>query len=325
MKKEKLEVMNIDGTDVPRGQSAQINISVARIPSGTKVYLSAHVFRSKVPGPTLLLLAGIHGDEINGIEILRRSIEEGVYLNLSKGTVIVIPLLNVFGFIHFSREVPDGKDVNRSFPGTSGGSLASRVASAITKKILPHVDYAIDFHTGGSSRYNYPQIRYSQKHEGCFDLARAFGAPFLIQKNVISRSFRKIASEGGAKVLVYEAGEAIRLDGYSIEVGFQGILNVMSFLGMLNKKIKLPQKQLKFAVTGWIRASDAGLFIWSKSSGQSIRKGESIGMIKSPQGERSKQVIAKRDGYIIGHNNSPVVQNGDALFHIAFDPEILKE
>lgn len=313
----------IDGIDIRRGERTQINIPVGRIPSGTRVFVSAHVYRANTPGPVLLLLAGIHGDEINGIETVRRFLQSSLLNQLERGTLIVIPLLNVFGFINFSRDVPDGKDVNRSFPGVSSGSLASRVASAITKKILPHVHFAIDMHTGGASRYNHPQIRFSSKYEGNFEMARAFGAPLLIQKNAVSRSFRKIANEAGICAIVYEAGEAIRLDGFSIEVGGNGIENILNYLGMTNSGHIVKRQQILFKASSWIRASDAGIFVWSKSSGQTVIKGEPLGEIHSPQGDRQRVVIARRDGHIIGHNNSSVVQNGDALFHIGMEPEIL--
>ena len=127
------DTLIIDKTEVLPGEYQQVNINVSRLPSGTRLSVQCHVYRSIRPGPTVLILAGVHGDEINGIEIVRRSLASGLYKNLIKGSVIVIPLLNVFGFINFSREVPDGKDVNRSFPGTSSGSLASRVASVLTR------------------------------------------------------------------------------------------------------------------------------------------------------------------------------------------------
>ncbi|MFT6810738.1 MAG: putative deacylase, partial [Saprospiraceae bacterium] len=262
--------MIIEKQEILPGEYQQVSLNVSRLPSGTRIYVECHVFRGVEPGPTVLVMAGVHGDEINGIESVRRTLDLGVYNNIEKGNVIVIPLLNVFGFINFSREVPDGKDVNRSFPGTSAGSLASRVASVLTKKILPHIDYAIDLHTGGASRYNYPQLRFNAGDDKALSLAKVFGAPYLIEKPKITRSFRKVATDLGKVVLVYEAGESVRLDGFSIEIAVDGIKRVLQHLGMIEKAPVRRHDMVYFKSTGWVRATEAGLFTWSKSSGSII-------------------------------------------------------
>lgn len=310
--------MVIDNQEILPGDYQQLNLIVSRLPSGTRIYIQCHVFRAVDPGPVVLILAGIHGDEINGIEAVRRTLSKGCYNNLVSGTVIVIPLLNVFGFINFSREVPDGKDVNRSFPGTLRGSLASRVAAVLTKKILPHVNYAIDLHTGGGSRYNYPQLRFNIGDAKALQMAKSFGAPFLVPKAKISRSFRKIASEMGITVLVYEAGEAVRLDGFAIDIGVQGIQRVLKYLGVTDQAPDIFEDMIIFKSTGWLRATEAGLFTWSQSSGTLIKKGQPLGAIHSPQDDRTKRILAKSDGYIIGHNNASVVHTGDALYHVGY-------
>ena len=313
------EAFVIDKETFLPGDQGLVKVSVSRLPSGTPISIKCHVFRSVNPGPSLLILAGVHGDEINGIELVRRTLEDGIYDNLLKGSVIVVPLLNIYGFINFSREVPDGKDVNRSFPGSMKGSLASRVAATLTKKILPLVDIAIDCHTGGASRYNYPQVRYSRKDERAKQLANAFGAPFSIQKAIISKSFRKTANEMGTSTLVYEAGESERLCGLSILTGYHGIQRVLKSLGMLESAPPLSDDVLHVERTGWVRASEAGIFIWSQQSGKHIAKGEILGTIHSPQGDRFRKVISRNSGHIIGHNNASVVNSGDALFHLAYD------
>jgi len=158
-----MDNITIQGQDFPPGSSGMVRINAGRLPSGNRISIFTYIFRSKNPGPTALILGGMHGDEINGVEIVSRTISDNFFGNLSSGSVIVIPLLNIFGFINYSRDVPDGKDVNRSFPGNMNGSLASRVARMITKKILPLIDFGIDFHTGAKDHWNYPQIRYSPK------------------------------------------------------------------------------------------------------------------------------------------------------------------
>ena len=310
----------IDNESVFPGEYSLVRMNVGRLPSDTKIDIVAHVFRSKNPGPCVLLLGGVHGDEINGIEIVRKSIEEDIFTNLDRGSIIAIPLLNVFGFINFSREVPDGKDVNRSFPGTRRGSLASRVASTLTKKILPFVDIAMDFHTGGASRFNFPQIRYSRIDKMAEELALVFGTRFIIQKPLIPKSFRKTARLNKIPTLIFEGGESVRLDGHAISVGLQGMKRVFAHLEMTHQPTFNNHTQsIIIKKTTWLRAPYSGIFIWSKSSGNYIKKGEPLGVLKDAYGNKSITVNASRDGYIIGHSNASVVNQGDALFHIGYE------
>lgn len=312
--------INIGNLRVFPGENGMARINVGRLPSDTKIDIVAHIFRSKNPGPCILLLGGVHGDEINGIEIIRQTIEEGYLRELDRGSVIAIPLLNVFGFINFSREVPDGKDVNRSFPGSSKGSLASRVAATLTRKILPYVDIAMDFHTGGASRYNFPQIRYTRTDKKAEQLALVFGSRFAIQKPLITKSFRKTAKDQKIPTIVYEGGESVRLDGFCISKGLQGIKRVLAHLNIVHMhSINNDTKTLICRKTTWIRAPYSGIFIWSKESGQMVNKGEPLGVLKDPHGNLSIVVSSKERGYIIGHSNASVVNQGDALFHVAID------
>ena len=300
------------------GESGLARINVGRLPSDTPIDIIAHIYRSKNPGPCVLLLGGVHGDEINGIEIIRKAVEQRLLDNLDRGSVIAIPLLNVFGFINFSREVPDGKDVNRSFPGTKLGSLASRVASRLTKNVLPYVDITLDFHTGGASRYNYPQIRYTASDKKAEELALVFGSKFAIQKAMIPKSFRKTAKEHGISTIVFEGGESVRLCGFSISKGLQGMKRVLAHLDMAYlAPANNETETLICTKTTWVRAPYSGIFLWSKKSGQQVQKGEPLGVLKDPYGNKSITVNCRSNGYIIGHNNASVVNQGDALFHIA--------
>ncbi len=308
----------IDRVSIGPGEKEQVDLFVSRLPAGNRINVQTHVYRASQPGPTVLLMGGVHGDEINGIQIVRKIIEDKVLETLKAGSVIAIPLLNVFGFINYSRDVPDGKDVNRSFPGSSTGSLASRTASVLTKKVLPNVDIAIDLHTGGAERYNYPQIRYSKKDKKALELAKSFGAPFVIEKPWITKSFRKTANLMDISVMVYEAGESVRLDGFSIELGVAGIKRALQSLGMVSEAPPINHEIKYFKSTSWVRASEAGLFTWMQKSGSYVTKGEVLGVIHSPHGDRTKRIIAKKNGHIIGHNNASVVHNGDALFNIAY-------
>lgn len=311
-----MEDMEINKIIIKPGESKEVRINVGNLASGTRIHIPVNVYRSNKKGPTLLVLGGVHGDEINGVEIVRRSIEQQMFANLKKGSVIAIPLLNVYGFINFSREVLHGKDVNRSFPGTSKGSLASRVARALTKNILPYVDYGIDFHTGGDSRYNFPQIRYTSTDPQAKKLAKAFGAPVTLQRGTIAKSLRKVAKDMGVSMLVYEGGESSRFDGFSIDSGIAGLRRLLQHLKMTDTKLPSLPSQV-YAKTTWIRSDHAGIFVWSKSSGNMVTKGEPLGYVHDPNGQKSYKVVAKYDGFLIGHNNAPVISQGDALFHLA--------
>lgn len=324
-KKYVLEPLNINGQIIEPGESTVVGINVGTLPSGTRIYINIFVYRSSKPGPVLLVLGGVHGDEINGIEIVRKALDAQMFHNLRRGTVIAIPLLNVYGFINFSRDVPDGKDVNRSFPGNMRGSLASRVARVVSKRVMPLVDLALDFHTGGASRYNYPQVRCTRNSAKGLQLAKQFGAPFILKKALIRRSLRKVAQEMQVPMIVYEGGEALRLDGYAITKGMEGLRRVMVVQRMISgeaaDKRKLPA--IIIEKTSWLRASHSGIFTWSRSSGALVSKGEALGMITDPYGSQKVPVFAHRNGYIIGHNNAPVISMGDALFNIGYQYTVL--
>ena len=308
----------INSIAVEPGEHKTIRLPVGELPSGTKISIRAHVYRSTNPGPTVLILGGVHGDEINGVEIVRRSIQKGLYEDLQCGSVIAIPILNIYGFINFSRAVPDGKDVNRSFPGTTKGSLASRVARSLTKKILPLVDFGIDFHTGGHSHYNYPQVRYSKNDPTAQELAKVFGAKYTLGMKTIRKSLRKVALDQEKPILVFEGGENLRYDGISIENGLDGIQRVLHYHKMLSEAPAIPPT-IHYQQTTWVRASNGGMFLWMKQSGHPVKQGEPLGRINDPFGmEADVYVLSPHDGHIIGHNNAPVVSPGDALFHIAY-------
>ncbi|MEM7105585.1 MAG: succinylglutamate desuccinylase/aspartoacylase family protein [Bacteroidota bacterium] len=324
------EPFEIDGTQIEPGQTKKISIKVARLHSGTGINLDLKVYRSKNPGPTMLVLGGVHGDEINGVEIVRKAITSKFFENLNCGSVIVIPLLNIYGFINFSREVPDGKDVNRSFPGNQKGSLASRVAWILFKKILPLVDFGIDFHTGGASRYNYPQVRYNIGDEASKQLAEAFAPPVLICNKPISKSLRAEARKIDVPVIIYEGGEALRFNGFAIQEGLNGLLRVMKTHNMIDEAPPQHLGTLEFSKSTWQRAARSGIFVWEISSGSYVKKGDLLGKIFEPHGKDSLRVTSRKSAYIIGHNNAPVVSQGDALFHFAFNdgfslPEIYTE
>ena len=314
-------VLKIADQEFRPGQHGTVELPTGQLPSGNAVNVTVHVFRGVRPGPTLLFMGGVHGDEINGVEILRRCLRQKLFRHLSAGTVICVPLLNVYGFNNYSRDVPDGKDVNRSFPGSQSGSLASRIAYALTKNILPHCDLVVDFHTGGRGVYNYPQIRYTPEDDRAQDAAAEFGPPLIVESKSPLKSLRRAAAklEGGPAILTYEGGENHRYDAYSIETGVLGIRRLLNSRGLREQDVPPPPSPTVVLNSSWVRASRAGLFQWTKRSGFPVRKGEPIGFIADPQGIRAdKRVLSPRDGFIIGHNNTAVVSQGDALYNIGF-------
>lgn len=271
----------------------------------------------------MLVLGGVHGDEINGIEIVRRAVKSKMFNKLNCGTVIAIPVLNVFGFINFSRELPDGKDINRSFPGTSRGSLASRVANAMSKHILPLVDFGVDFHTGGASVHNYPQIRVAKMDPASIELAKAFAPPYIIKTGLIPKSLRKECSKRKIPMLVYEGGESLRLDEFSIQEGLRGLKRLMASKGLITHK-RSGQNTILFNQSTWVRASTAGLFVSLAKPGDRVEEGTRLGKITDPYGHQEVYVVSKKPGFVYGQNNRPVVNVGDALFHIGYEEEYLK-
>jgi len=297
---------------------------ISKLPSGTIIDVPVHVLRSLEPGPTVLLMAGMHGDEVNGIETIRRLIRRDM-LRPRCGTIIAIPLLNIYGFLNFSREVPDGKDVNRSFPGNPRGSLASRVAHCFMREIMPLVDYGIDFHTGGASRSNHPQVRCQLDHEPSAALAEAFAAPFTLHAKLRRGSLREAAFNQGKTIIVYETGESLRLDEAGIELALAGTYRVLHYLGMITQAPEPVQPSIVCWRGRWLRARFAGLFRSNVQKGQYVEQGQVYGAINDPYGEMAVRLESPVSGYVVGLNHMPVVNQGDALLHIGLPEPIPTE
>ena len=312
-------MIEINGAEIKEGENKSIKIKVGKLHSGPTINIYAQVFHISEQGKKILLVGGIHGDETNGTEIIRRAIEKKFFEDMKSGTVIAIPVLNVFGFINFIRDEPSGKDVNRSFPGTNTGSLASRIAKKLTDFILPHVDMIIDFHTGGDTRFNYPQVRYSANSNESKELARVFNANFTIEKPVIPKSLRKTANDFGIPIIVYEAGESLRFDDQSIQTGLKGISNILSHFGLTDRDESYSiTPTVRINRTRWIRARESGILNILKKAGDTVEEKEIIGFIKDLYGEWSKNVVSTKKAFILGHNNAAVINIGDPLFNIGW-------
>jgi uncharacterized protein len=300
------------------GEFKEIVINIARLPSRTQIDTPIYAYRGLEDGPVLALTAGMHGDEINGMEIVRRILDVG-HNRVKRGTVICMPIINIYGFLNYSREVPDGKDVNRSFPGSKNGSLASRVAYHLTHDVIPFIDYGIDFHTGGSMRTNYPQIRCVMSDEKNVELANAFHAPFTIDAPFRPHSIRQTAAKHGKNIIVYEGGESLRFDQHAIEEGVNGTLRLMKHLNMIDWAPEPKEENKIIWNSSWARAHHAGLFQSIIRCGDLVQKNQIIGTITDPFGEFKEEIKSPSTGYVVGLNNHPVVNAGDALLHIGMD------
>jgi len=278
--------------------------------------MPVHVICGRKAGPTLFVSAAIHGDELNGVEIIRRLLRRKV-IGTVRGTLIAVPIVNVHGFLDQSRYLPDRRDLNRSFPGSPRGSIAARLANRFIEEIVSKADYGIDLHTGAINRANLPQIRANLDDERTLEIAHAFGAPVLIDADIRDGSLRASAAESGFPVLIYEAGEALRFDETSIRAGLRGIFNVMRHIGMLpHRESRRPVVPVVARATRWVRASSSGIVANRVALGGRVAEGDRLATIGDPLGHREDAVLAPFDGIVIGRSNLPLAHEGDALFHL---------
>lgn len=303
---------------VARGSMATVELPISRLSTHTEINLPVRILHGSKPGPTLFVSAGVHGDEIIGVEIIRRLLGKIRPKNLA-GTLICIPVVNVFGFIQHQRYLPDRRDLNRSFPGAASGSLASQIAHVFNKQIIERSDYGIDIHSAAIHRTNLPQIRICDGRPKAEELALAFAPPAIITSTLRPGSLRATAMEAGTDVLLFEAGEGLRFDEFSIRVGVKGVLRVMSYLGMRNPSSSLSSKAtpVRSSKSSWARAPEGGIFRAQKKIGDLVFCDDVLGVVSDPFGDVDIPVRAQRDGVIIGAAKLPVVNMGDALMHVA--------
>ena len=308
-------LLHINGTAIKPGSSAQLNLNLYQLPTKTVLEIPVYVFRSVNPGPTILFLAGMHGDEINGIETVRRLIARKDVRKPLCGSIVAIPVINIISFLYGSRDLPDGRDLNRCFPGSKSGSLGSRIAHDVMQEIVSQIDFGIDFHSGGAQISNIPQLRCVFSQEQNLDIANQFMPSFILNAPYRENTLRKEAAKKGKAILVFEGGESSRFDYASIEEGINGSLRLMRACKMIDTIVP-KNKTIKLNGATWIRAKASGLFHTKKSTGSAVKKGEQIGTICDPYGEVEEKIISTQSGYIIGINNKPVVNEGDALMHV---------
>lgn len=303
---------------VAPGARQTVELPVSVLSDHTPVTISVHVVHGRRPGPTLFVSAAVHGDEVIGVEIARRLMRMPA-LDTLRGTLLIAPIVNTFGFLNHSRYLPDRRDLNRSFPGSPSGSLAARLAHLFTTEIIARSQYGIDLHSAAIHRTNLPQVRISASKPETLALAEAFGAPVIVNAPLREGSMRQAAQTLGVDVLLFEAGEGLRFDEFAVRAGVSGILRVMRTLEMVPKKgIAMPKAASVHATSSrWMRAPAGGLLRMFKTTGDLVDEGEVLGIVSDPFGEVESEVIASSRGLIIGRTNLPIVNEGDALIHVA--------
>lgn len=306
------------GTQIAPGARQTVDLPVSVLSDHTPVNLRVHVIHGKKPGPTVFVSAAVHGDEVMGVEIVRRLLQSPL-LDKLRGTLLVVPIVNAFGFHNRSRYLPDRRDLNRSFPGSSGGSLASRLAGIFLSEVVQRCDLGIDLHSAAIHRTNLPQVRISPDNPKTRNLAEVFGAPVVLTSALREGSLRAEAKDVGVDVLLYEAGEGLRFDEMATRAGVAGILRVLHHMQMLPKKgiAAARVKPLFCQSSRWLRAPAGGLLRAFRADGEVVSEGDVMAAVSDPFGESDVDVTAPFDGIIIGRAVMPVVNEGDAVFHLA--------
>lgn len=322
MVKDKNSIFKIGNEFIQPGESRVVNLELPSLYTmQSSLNMAVHVINGKLPGPKLFISAALHGNEINGVEIIR-SLFKRRGLKQLRGTLVAIPIVNVFGIIQHSRYLPDGRDLNRCFPGTETGSLGSRLAYTFTEQIINQCTHGIDLHTAGGHRTNLPQIRADFSRDGTLDMAKAFGVPVIIDAPLRDGSLRETAGQNGVPLLLYEAGESLRFDSFSITTGVKGIVSVMRHLEMLPQSRSKKEESEPFLADSskWVRAPSSGILNIAKKLGERVREGELIGFVSDPSDmfkDFTVEFHSPFDGIVIGHTQVPLVNEGDAIFHIA--------
>ena len=301
------------------GEQGTVDLRVPDLYTHTGITLPVYVVHGKRSGPTLFLSGALHGDEINGVEIIRRILHRKL-INRLRGTLIAVPVVNIYGFINKTRYLPDRRDLNRSFPGSDHGSLASRMANVILKEVVSKCTHGIDLHTAAIHRDNLPQVRAVLDDPETERMARSFYAPVILDTKIVAGSLRESAEQMNVSVITYEAGEALRFDEVSIRAGVKGVISTMRELDML-PKLKTRGSKTKEPMVArsstWVRASQSGIVRSEKPLGARVSQGERLGVVSDPFGTKEEIITATADGIIIGRTNIPLVNEGEALFHIA--------
>jgi len=310
--------ITIGKVTVSPGRKVRIELPFAHLPSGTEASLPIAVINGRTSGPNIWVSGGIHGDEINGVEVVRK-VMKALDAKSLRGAVIAVPIVNPLGFLMRSRYVPDRRDLNRVFPGSTRGSTASRLAHLFMTEVVAHCSVGIDCHTASNHRTNLPQLRADIDDPETLRLARAFGAPFTIKSRLRDGSLRQAASEQGIKMLLYEGGEADRVDEEAVTFGYNGVMRTLRSLGMVDGRMPAATTTRLVRRTTWVRARRGGLVEIAPTLGDRVEGGEVVARIADAFGLRPTMVKAPLAGWVIARTLNPLVNPGDPLVQVATD------
>jgi hypothetical protein len=310
------KMFSIGGVKVPRGESRDIRLELSHSYTGDTISLPVHVLRGKRSGPTVFITAAMHGDEINGTGILHEILFEEP-LELLAGTLILVPVANVFGFETQDRYMPDRRDLNRFFPGNPTGSLTTRAAHIIFSNVVLQSDFGIDLHTAATGRTNYPNVRGDLRDPGVRRLAKAFGCELIVEGKGPEGSLRREAVKAGRPTILLEAGEPSKMEPTVQETGVRGILNVLSELGMIDHVPTRPAYQTKVQRSTWVRAESAGILRFHVGPGEIVSAGQPLATNVSVFGKAQNTLHAPVDGIVLGMTTLPAVKPGEPVCHLA--------
>lgn len=327
MEKKKLEVQmpfEIGGVTIQPGTANTVHIPVSMLPNQSAFNLNLRIFHGRHPGKRLFISSTIHGDELNGIEAIRRVLSSPLIKHL-RGTLITIPIVNMVGMLIQSRYLPDRRDLNRSFPGSETGSAAALLAHTFLTEIVEKCTHGIDLHTGSNNRTNLPQIRCDFESAEALKMALSFGTPVILKAKLRDGSLREASEKLGIPTICFEGGEALRFNENVIRSATKGIFRVMATLGMIPKEkcVAMKESPVISPTSRWARAPATGIFRTICYLGKKVLKGELIGKVTDSLGVSTANVVSPFDGIIIGQTLIPLVYQGDALFNIAWvlDPD----
>jgi predicted deacylase len=306
----------IGSQTIRRGESRDVRLELSSTYTGDAISLPVHVLRGRKPGPWLFVTAAVHGDEINGTGVLHELLFDRP-LELTAGTLIMVPVVNVFGFENQDRYMPDRRDLNRFFPGNASGSLTSRVAHVLFSEIISKCDFGIDLHTAALGRTNFPNVRGDLRNPGVRRLARAFGCELVVHGGGPDSSLRREATRAGCPTVLLEAGEPSKIEPVVQEVGVRGVMNVLAELGMVKSEPMRPAYQVLVRKSTWVRAERTGILRFHVGPGDIVEAGQPLATNLSIFGRAQSVLIAPQDGIVLGMTTVPAVKPGEPVCHIA--------
>jgi predicted deacylase len=313
----------IAGSPVEPGQTADLRLKVSERYTGEDVVLPVRVIRAREPGPKLLVTAAVHGDELNGFGVIHQLMYEEP-IALLRGTLVLVPVVNIFGFESQVRYMPDRRDLNRCFPGSAKGSLASRVARTVFETIVKRCEYGIDLHAAAAPRMNFPNVRGDQRKPVIRQLSRAFGCELILNSPGPEGSLRRAATETGCAMITVEAGEPNKIEPSVLDIGVRGVLNVLRSLEMLGGELVSPPYQTRVDRAMWLRAESGGILRFHVSPGEPVEEGQAVATNLSVFGDHQNTLLAPADGIILGMTTLPSVQPGEPVCHLAIPRKSLR-